>query len=122
MTIIIRSAHPHHGIPLPDAIALNCKFFFMEKILMAVNPGQMDTKTIDFACYIANLTHSKLKALFLHGSDENAAMFHEACRNRGVNTNIQIEHGVPADDLLSESRFADLLIIRPGLTSDHGKS
>src|SRR5688572_20857056 len=35
----------------------------MEKILLAFDARQMDISTIDFACYIAELTRSKLTAL-----------------------------------------------------------
>ena len=37
----------------------------MEKILLAINPAQVNVNTIDFACYIANLTRSRLIAIFL---------------------------------------------------------
>jgi nucleotide-binding universal stress UspA family protein len=37
----------------------------MEKILLALDAQQLNTNTIDFACYIAKLTHSKLTGLFL---------------------------------------------------------
>ena len=37
----------------------------MENILLVVNGGNHDTNTVDFACYIANLTHSKLTGVFV---------------------------------------------------------
>lgn len=37
----------------------------MKKILLAINGSQINQVTIDFACYIATLTKSKLTALFL---------------------------------------------------------
>ena len=37
----------------------------MEKIVLAINGSRINTATIDFACYIASLTKSKLTALFL---------------------------------------------------------
>jgi hypothetical protein len=38
---------------------------FMENILLVLNGSKTDTNTVDFACYIANLTHSKLTGLFI---------------------------------------------------------
>ena len=37
----------------------------MQKILLAINPAQLNINTIDFACYIAKLTRSQLTAIFL---------------------------------------------------------
>src|SRR5438874_1181771 len=42
----------------------------MEKILLANNALQIDPHTLDFACYIANLTHSKLTGFFLENKQE----------------------------------------------------
>ena len=37
----------------------------MEKILVALNPRDINTNMVDFACYLASLTHSELTAIFL---------------------------------------------------------
>lgn len=37
----------------------------MEKILLALDAQRLNTSTIDFACFVAKLTHSKLTGLFL---------------------------------------------------------
>jgi hypothetical protein len=37
----------------------------MEKILLAVNSAEINMKALDFACYIANLTHSSVTGIFL---------------------------------------------------------
>lgn len=37
----------------------------MEKILLAIDALNPDTSAFDFACYLANLTHSKLTGIFL---------------------------------------------------------
>ena len=42
----------------------------MEKILLAVNPACIDMNALDFACYIARLTRSKLTGVFLEGEPE----------------------------------------------------
>lgn len=39
----------------------------MEKILLALDAANLNMKTIDFACYIARLTHSRLTGVFLEG-------------------------------------------------------
>jgi len=36
----------------------------MEKILLALDAHQLETNTIDFACFIAKLTGSKLTGVF----------------------------------------------------------
>jgi len=39
----------------------------MEKILLAMDAAQLNMKAIDFACYIARLTRSRLTGIFLEG-------------------------------------------------------
>ncbi len=39
--------------------------FFMENILLAVDGARLDMNTVDFACYIARLTNSRLNAIFI---------------------------------------------------------
>ena len=52
------------------------KLKFMEKILLAIDAVNPDTAAIDFACYIATLTHSKLTGVFLENliADERPVM------------------------------------------------
>ena len=118
----------------------------MEKILLAINPTKVNVNTIDFACYVAKLTRSKLTAMFLenlpgeevptlkafHGGayvesvvqsdlpgnkeqliqwDQNVKVFENACRNRAVAYCIHRDKGVPTEEVISESRFADMLIV-----------
>ncbi|HET9279620.1 MAG TPA: universal stress protein [Flavitalea sp.] len=118
----------------------------MEKILLAINPAKINVNTIDFACYIANLTGSKLTAVFLkhlkreetpslkafHGGvsvesvlqsdlpqnserlnqwEQNVHVVENACKNRGVTCCIHRDKGVPTEDVVFESRFADMLIV-----------
>jgi nucleotide-binding universal stress UspA family protein len=42
----------------------------MEKILLAINVAQFNTNVLDFACFLANVTRSKLTALFLENLQE----------------------------------------------------
>ena len=116
----------------------------MEKILVAVNADQINRHVLDFACFIANLTHSKLTGIFLKNIeapavleeeslhiprdefidavsgvrvwDDNIRLFKETCENRGANCTIHLDRGVPVADIIKESRFADLLIVDPEMS------
>lgn len=44
----------------------------MKKILLAVNTNDISSSGLDFACYIASLTHSRLTAVFLNGRHQPA--------------------------------------------------
>jgi hypothetical protein len=43
----------------------------MEHILLAIDGTKTDVNTVDFACYIARITHSRLKAVFMGDMKEN---------------------------------------------------
>lgn len=122
----------------------------MEKILLAINATQINVNAIDFACYIANLTHSRLTGVFLEQRpapaamtqrsqtgvlagannvddipvytpkqtlyDDNINLFKQACQNRGVNCYVHFDKGVPIQELIAETRFADILIVDPELS------
>jgi hypothetical protein len=118
----------------------------MKKILLAINPAMVNVAAIDFACYMAKLSRSKLTAIFLenlkgdevptlktfHGGayvesvlqsdlpensellnqwEQNVHAFENACQNRGVTSCIHRDKGVPIEEVISESRFADILIV-----------
>ena len=102
----------------------------MEKILLAMNALNLNTNAIDFACYIARLTHSRLTGVFLEGLMEerplvpagddgkatvesNIHRFREACLCRETLSLIHRDRGVPVREIIDESRFADLIIIDP---------
>ena len=123
----------------------------MEKILLAINAVNPDKNALEFACYLAELTTSKLTAEFLENfvaeekpvvkhmygnpyldyevnekSDEhkakmkliekNISVFKKECISRKVNYGVHKDSGVPATELIEESRFADVLIIDAGTT------
>lgn len=123
----------------------------MERILVAGNVSKVNTNMLDFACYMAKLTHSGLTAVFLENMqvttapaiknlygmpcvepivaadmpqyealgkryEEYARMFKEACGNKGVNCTAQLERGNAAEKIITESRFADLLITDASLS------
>src|SRR6266496_4454250 len=116
----------------------------MEKILLAIDAIKPDIKALDFACYMASLTHSKITGIFLENlvslensekifpgvpyeqpvaaenysvieqkescCEENINRFNEACERRGVKHAIHRDRGVPAREMIEESRFADIII------------
>jgi hypothetical protein len=116
----------------------------MEKILLAMDAVQINTQTIEFSCYLARLTCSRLIGVFLEDvlsepafgayqqvaqmqaggvtdaqaastkaevTNANIQLFRQACQARGVLPNIHRDRGIPLDEVISESRFADLLIV-----------
>jgi hypothetical protein len=118
----------------------------MKKIMLALDAAQININTIDFASYIANLTHSKLTGIFLEYlerehvpvmnnlrgiqysdtipeaeisenndlrrlCEENIHLFKEACKKKEINFSIHRDRGVPIEEIIIESRFADLLIV-----------
>jgi nucleotide-binding universal stress UspA family protein len=121
---------------------------YMEKILLALDANNLNTNTIDFACYISRLTRSRLTGVFLEDvvngdrpvmrslqgaayvekgavnnpapgmpkkdlTEENIATFRTACECREVQSLIHRDRGVPATEVIGESRFADLIIVDP---------
>ena len=117
----------------------------MEKILVAIDVNQVNTNALEFACYLANLTNSKLIGVFLEdgeaakapvtesvsesGSgllpgtkeqvnqyDKNIHLFTEICRKNQTNCSIHFDQGLPVTGIIKESRFADLLIVDPEMS------
>ena len=91
----------------------------MEKILVAVNSRQINTVTIDFACYLANLTKSKLTTLFLKDkpfelipSRELKSSYNEAGQA------AMSEHGAVDLDTDKEVRFFIDACKRRGVTAE----
>ena len=115
----------------------------MEKILLAMDGYKQNTYAIDFACYLAKLTHSRLTGVFLEGDPEDGEeeivrgaapqavaelsggvftadpvlqrvkRFREACLGREVAAKVHRDRGVPVSDILLESRFSDLIVVDP---------
>jgi len=118
----------------------------MEKILLAIDGISIDMPTLDFACYMAKLTGSKLTGVFLenlvanersvfksvHGIpsyeseidtdspelveknkiiERNIQLFKDACEKRSTPCTVHCDRGVPANEIISESRYADLVIV-----------
>jgi len=102
---------------------------------------------IDFACYLARLTRSRLTGVFLEDvladrpdlavsiaygvplsaapvtaevqeqlsavTEENIRLFREACVCREVVSRVHRDRGIPVGEIVSESRFADLIVVDP---------
>ncbi|HTS44836.1 MAG TPA: universal stress protein [Puia sp.] len=123
----------------------------MENILLAIDGSRPDMSTVDFACYIAKLMHSRLTAVFieslvteektvfkqLHGHpyaetiepgdlpenkekesafQNNEKLFCDSCVNREVNYHIHRNRNASAQEIITESRFADLIILNPAIS------
>ena len=116
----------------------------MRKVLLAVDSLNLNMASIDFACYIALLTKSRLTGVFLENilveeiaepslgsysaskglssserqelTNENIRFFREACEKRGIQSGIHRDRGLPSGEIIEESRFADLIIMEPSLS------
>src|ERR1700733_8230445 len=101
----------------------------MEKILLAMDGYKQHTYAIDFACYLARLTNSRLTGVFLEGTPEGGVpgilrmeepevveemsdtalatdpvlyyvhRFREACLCRDVPAKVHRDRGVPVGDI-----------------------
>jgi nucleotide-binding universal stress UspA family protein len=115
----------------------------MDKILLAMDGYKQNTYAIDFACYLAKLTHSRLTGVFLEGDPDgeeaetgwpaareavgelsqgvvindpvlrHVRQFRESCLVRGMTAKVHRDRGVPVSDILLESRFSDLIVVDP---------
>jgi hypothetical protein len=54
----------------------------MEKILVALNPGRINTNVIDFACYVAGLTRSSLTGIFFDNCERELVPIARAWREQ----------------------------------------
>jgi hypothetical protein len=117
----------------------------MKKILLAIDADHINQAAVDLACYIAQLTHSKLMGIFFERKEEALLthrvydlpkesiitkepagtaiqksplqLFEEACANRGIRA--QVMHSItkkPARKMVAESRFADCMIIQADMS------
>jgi nucleotide-binding universal stress UspA family protein len=118
----------------------------MEKIILALDGDRQNTYAIDFACYLARLTDSRLTGVFLEGAPDGSgpatgtleefagiactstgepvndpvlqqvSRFREACICREVPARVHRDRGIPLEELLLESRFADLIVVDPEMS------
>ncbi|OQP48921.1 universal stress protein [Niastella populi] len=113
----------------------------MKRVLVAIDARQVNINVLDFACYIAKLTHSKLTGVFLDTEvqepvsqpvysepgaavigekqelfGESVRVFRDACTNRGANCSVFNEITILPADIIKETRFAELLIVDPDMS------
>ena len=105
----------------------------MEKILLAIDANKPDKNTLEFACYLARLTKSKITGVFLENAVladtvtegvkdrktvsclpvDNIRWFNEKCINEETRHDLHTDRGVPVKELVAESRYADLVVVDP---------
>ena len=110
-----------------------------------MNLKQVNITSIDFACYLAKLTDSILTGVFLdnfeadyesaggipelfsandtvltptrrHIYEQSINQFQTTCANRGVRCSFYCEEGDPVEEIVRQSRFADIVVIDPELS------
>lgn len=114
----------------------------MRKILLAMDALHFRVNALDFAAYIAKLTKSEVSGIFLKSSipetvniegtaidvfpddtqemvQKNIQKYKESCTCREINASVYLDEGVPAEEILIESRYADLLIVDAHLSFDN---
>ncbi|TDE17985.1 universal stress protein [Dyadobacter psychrotolerans] len=125
----------------------------MKNILLAINAEKLIISDIDFGCYLAKMSGSRLTGVFLENQlfsetptlktvvgipyveaivasdlpdyhekltvfDENVRIFNEICTRCGVQHSVHLDKATPMHEIISESRFGDLLIINPAINFD----
>ena len=116
----------------------------MKRIIVAIDANQVNVTMLDFACFIAKLTHSRLTGIFLDKMkagepvkekayaatggvsakpsekvklfNEGVRLFTEACTNRGANCSLHHIEESPVVDIIKETRFAEMLIVDPEMS------
>lgn len=108
----------------------------MRKLLFLVDDNSVYSNTIDFACFLAKLTNSKLTGIFPEyailspspaavGNDypNHIPDFINACIERESAYAVHRDQSTSVDDLPTESRYADVSIINEQqLFPDHLKT
>ena len=144
MIKIKETANACHSTGVGEEVDLRKKF--MEKILLVLNAARPDMASINFACKIASMTHSRLTGVFVENmyfkyippggidnpayfaafddtatvvhkadTEQSVRIFTEACTKKGIKVEVYIDKGEPLEEIIFESRFADLLIIDPAI-------
>jgi nucleotide-binding universal stress UspA family protein len=76
----------------------------MEKILLAMDGYKQNTYAIDFACYLAKLTHSRLTGVFLEGTPEGVEPGFQRLEEREI---IRLEEPETVGQVSGEACAAD---------------
>ena len=103
----------------------------MEKILLAIDALNPDKNSLEFACFLARLTKSKMTGIFLDDTEmeemaivdksggtiksglieKNIRWFNEKCVGEETKHDLHTDSGIPLNELILESRYADLVIV-----------
>ena len=103
----------------------------MEKILLAIDALNPDKNSLEFACFLARLTKSKMTGIFLDNAaleetaigdnsgetsksgliEKNIRWFNEKCIGEETKHDLHTDSGIPVEELIIESRYADLVIV-----------
>lgn len=117
----------------------------MKKIIAVINTHKPNLASIGFACRIAAMTGTKVTGLFVENiffgyvpedsyeppAEKNVGttakpssttatghaieLFTEECQKNGLQPDIYVDKGEPIQEIIYESRFADLLVIDPAI-------
>jgi len=118
----------------------------MKKILIISDSRHVDVKSLDFGCYLAKLSNSKLTGILLdnvptelvtdkqhkqayfsksqaseeqnilNDTDQAMIYFMEEATKRGVKSDVYVNKEGAYESILYESRFADMMVIAPELS------
>ncbi|MFA6059118.1 MAG: universal stress protein [Taibaiella sp.] len=119
----------------------------MKRILLALDQEKWNKDVVDFGCYLAKLSKSKVTGIFFQhpkdnlletiiykGNNHNRSdkltasqplealsvkRFSEACICRDTSYSIREGHMATKEELIEETRFADLMVIDPALSLKH---
>lgn len=113
----------------------------MERILLVIGENDLNMPALDFACYLGKVTHSTVTGVVVENiqkpimtvrsvsvdwkvdepsssdaHEQNSievtlSRFKDACRKRSVQCRVHRDSGIPAEEIVFESRFADLIVM-----------
>lgn len=119
----------------------------MEKILLVMCGGAPTKSALDFACYLSDMTRSRLTGCFFEtaiyetepeletvgSSNEKRRSYHavelksyisgfeQTCENRGIPVSVRYLENNIAESIIAESRFADLIIADAAISGNSQK-
>jgi hypothetical protein len=83
---------------------------FLENLLADERPLLKEMRGLTYVDWMVDKESTKYKVKS-NLIEKNISFFKEACNRRGVNYRLHRNRGVPARELVEESRFADILVI-----------
>jgi nucleotide-binding universal stress UspA family protein len=118
----------------------------MQRILLVLNANNPDLSSINFACKIADVTSTRLTGLLVENLyfsyvpatgieapyfetyrppsndtvvadiEQATRIFKEQCKIEGITAETIVDKGDPIEEIIFESRFADLVVIDPAIS------